>query len=177
MTENQQKIIDSLIAEFNSRNEAKAERPFKLIDVDEFDAIKQRHLELKADAQRTKDFWDDERDRYIDDLIIQLREDIGDRLCVKRGNEAMDNHNYSNYIFIYNHSMAQHNLTYYAFYISFNLVKESRRDDITRELYDYYKGINISRYVMRGSHEKFYENEIELFDCQHTKDKLKELLS
>ena len=77
MTENQQKIIDSLIAEFNSRNEAKAKRPFKLIDVDEFDAINQRHIELKADAQRTKDFWDDECDRYIDELIQQIKEDIG----------------------------------------------------------------------------------------------------
>ena len=39
MTENQQKIIDSLVAEFNSRNEQQSKRPFKLIDVDELDAI------------------------------------------------------------------------------------------------------------------------------------------
>ena len=60
MTENQQKIIDSLVAEFNSRNEQQSKRPFKLIDVDEFDAIKQRHLELIDDAQSTKDLWDDD---------------------------------------------------------------------------------------------------------------------
>lgn len=176
MTENQQKIIDSLVAEFNSRNEAKAKRPFKLIDVDEFDAINQRHLELKSDAQRTKDFWDDECDRYIDDLIPQLREDIGDRLCVQRGNEAMDNHNYSDCIFIYKHGTSQHDLTHYALRMRFQLVYEDKRDVITKEYYQNYKGFKITRYV-NSSMEMKYENEVEFFNCSYTKDKLKELLS
>lgn len=176
MTENQQKIIDSLVAEFNSRNEAKSKRPFKLIDVDEFDAINQRHIELKADAQRTKDFWDDECDRYIDDLIPQLREDIGDRLCVKRGNEAMDNHNYSDCIFIYKHGTHQHNILSYGLRMRFQLVHESKRDEITKEYYDYYKGFIITRYV-DGNYTKRYENEIEFFNCPRTKDELKQLLS
>ena len=176
MTENQQKIIDSLIAEFNSRNEAKAKRPFKLIDVDEFDAINQRHIELKADAQRTKDFWDDECDRYIDDLIPQLREDIGDRLCVKRGNEATGNHNYSDSIFIYKHNTPEHSIWEKALRMRFELVHESKRDEITKEYYTYYKGFIVTRYV-DGNRNKKYNNEVEFFDCSYTKDKLKNLLS
>lgn len=176
MTENQQRIIDSLVAEFNSRNEAKSKRPFKLIDVDELDSINQRHIELKADAQRTKDFWDDESDRQIDDLIIQLRDDIGDRLCVKRGNEAMNNQNYSEYIFIYKYVTPEHSIREQALRMSFNLIKESRRDEITREWYDYYTGLQIRRYV-NGSMEVQYKDEVEFFNCQYTKDKLKDLLS
>lgn len=176
MTENQQRIIDSLVAEFNSRNEAKSKRPFKLIDVDELDSINQRHIELKADAQRTKDFWDDESDRQIDDLIIQLRDDIGDRLCVKRGNEAMNNQNYSEYIFIYKYGTPEHSIREQALRMSFNLIKESRRDEITREWYDYYTGLQIRRYV-NGSMEVQYKDEVEFFNCQYTKDKLKDLLS
>ena len=176
MTENQQKIIDSLVAEFNKQNEAKAKRPFKLIDVDEFDAIKQRHLELKADAQRTKDFWDDECDRYIDDLIPQLREDIGDRLCVKRGNEAMNNHNYSDSIFIYKYGIPEHSIWETSLRIRFQLVYEDKRDEITKECYQNYKGFKITRYV-NSVIEMKYENEVEFFNCSYTKDKLKELLS
>lgn len=176
MTENQQRIIDSLVTEFNSRNEAKSKRPFKLIDVDEFDAINQRHIELKADAQRTKDFWDDECDRYIDDLIPQLREDIGDRLCVKRGNEAMNNSNYSEDIFIYKYNTHEHSIREKSLRMRFNLIKESRRDDVTREYYDYYTGLKITSYVT-GSMEMAYNDEVEFFNCQYTKDKLKNLLS
>jgi hypothetical protein len=176
MTENQQKIIDSLVAEFNSRNEAKAKRPFKLIDVDEFDAINQRHLELTADAQRTRDLWDDERDRQIDDLVIQLREDIGDRLCVKYGDEAMNNSNYSDSIFIYKYNTDEHSIWEKALRMRFQLIKESRRDDVTREYYDYYTGLKITRYVT-GSMEMAYNDEVEFFKCQYTKDKLKDLLS
>jgi hypothetical protein len=176
MTDNQQKIIDSLIAEFNSRNEAKAKRPFKLIDVDEFDAINQRHIELKADAQRTKDFWDDECDRYIDDLIPQLKEDIGDRLCVKRGNEAMNNSNYSDSIFIYKYNTDEHSIWEKALRMRFHLIKEGRRDDVTREWYDYYTGLEIKRYV-NSSIEMNYKDEVEFFYCSYTKDKLKDLLS
>lgn len=47
MTENQQRIISNLIAEFNKQNEAKEKRTFRLINVNEFDAIRQRHLDLK----------------------------------------------------------------------------------------------------------------------------------
>ena len=176
MTENQQRIIDSLVAEFNSRNEAKAKRPFKLIDVDEFDVINQRHIDLKADAQRTRDLWDDERDRYIDDLVIQLREDIGDRLCVKRGNEAMDNQNYSNYIFIYKYNTPEYSIREEALRMEFCLIKEDRRDDVTREYYDYYTGLQIRRYI-NGSMDMPYKDEVEFFNCMYTKDKLKNLLS
>lgn len=176
MTENQQKIIDSLVAEFNNRNEAKAKRPFKLIDVDEFDAIKQRHLELKADAQRTKDFWDDERDRYIDDLIPQIKEDIGDRLCVKRGDDAMDNNNYSDCIFIYKHGTRQHSIWETSLRIRFELLYGNQRDEITKEYYQNYKGFQITRYVTNAMEMK-YENEVDFFKCSYTKDKLKELLS
>ena len=176
MTENQQKIISNLIAEFNKQNEAKAKRPFKLIDVDEFDAINQRHIELTADAQRTKEFWDDECDRYIDDLIPQLREDIGDRLCVQRGNEATGNHNYSDSIFIYKYGTHQHDRVSYALKMRFDLVHESERDHITKEYYTYYKGFIITRYV-DGNHNRKYNNEVEFFNCSYTKYKLKDLLS
>jgi hypothetical protein len=176
MTENQKKIIDSLIAEFNSRNEAKAKRPFKFIDVDEFDAINQRHIDLTNDAQSTKDFWDNERDRYIDDLIPQLREDIGNRLCVKRGNEAMNNKNYSEYIFIYKHNTPEHSIREHALRMEFELVHESKRDEITKEYYTYYKGFIVTRYV-DGNRNKKYNNEVEFFNCSYTKDKLKNLLS
>ena len=176
MTENQQRIIDSLVAEFNSRNEQQSKRPFKLIDVDELDAINQRHLELIADAQRTKDFWDDERDRYIDDLIPQLKEDIGDRLCVQRGNEAMNNQNYSEYIFIYKHNTPEHSIREQALRMEFTLIQESRCDEVTREWYNYCKGFIITRYV-DGNRQKQYKDEVEFFNCQYTKDKLKNLLS
>lgn len=171
MTENQQRIIDSLVAEFNSRNEAKSKRSFKLIDVDELDAIKQRHLELTADAQRTKDLWDDERDRYIDELIQQIKEDIGDRLCVKRGNEAMSNHNYSDYIFIYKYNTPEHYIWERALRVECVLIKESRRDDVTREYYDYYTGIQLRGMDMQ------YKDEVDFFNSKYTKYKLKELLS
>lgn len=176
MTENQQKIIDSLVAEFNSRNEAKAKRPFKLIDVDELDSINQRHIELTADAQSTKDFWDDERDRYIDDLVIQLREEIGHRLCVKRGNEAMNNQNYSEYIFIYKYNTPEHSIREQALRMCFTLIKESRLDDVTRDWYCYYTGFRITRYVS-ASRENAYKDEVEFFNCQYTKDRLQNLLS
>ena len=173
MTENQQRIISNLIAEFNKQNEAKAKRPFKLIDIDEFDAINQRHIDLKADAQRTRDLWDDERDRYIDDLIIQLREDIGDRLCVERGNDVNGNQNLSNYIYIYKYNTPEHSIYEHALRFEFILIKEGRRDEVTREYYDYYKGFKIERYSVN----KTYNDEVEFFNCQYTKDKLKQLLS
>lgn len=176
MTENQQRIISHLIAEFNSRNEAKAKRPFKLIDVDELDSINQRHLELTADAESTEGFWNVERYRYMDDIIIQLLDDIGDRLCVRRGNDAINNKNYSEYIFIYKYGTPEHSIIEDALRMSFKLIKESRRDEITREWYDYYTGLQIRRYV-NGSMEVQYKNEVEFFDCQYTKDKLKQLLS
>ena len=176
MTENQQRIIDSLVSEFNSRNEQQSKRPFKLIDVDELDAINQRHLELIDDAQSTKDLWDDECDKQIDDLIIKLREDIGDRLCVERGCEAMDNKNYSEYIFIYKYNIPEHYIREQALRMRFVLIKESRRDDVTREWYNYIVGLRITRYVT-GNTETEYNNEVEFFNCSYTKDKLKELLS
>ena len=176
MTENQQRIISNLIAEFNKQNEAKSKRPFKLIDVDELDSINQRHIELTADAQNTKDLWDDERDRQIDELIIQIRDDIGDRLCVKRGNEAMNNNNYSDYIFIYKYNTPEHSIREQALRIEFCLIQESRRDDVTREWYNYIVGMELRRYIT-GDVKKQYKNEVEFFNCQYTKDKLKNLLS
>lgn len=173
MTENQQRIISNLIAEFNKQNEAKSKRPFKLIDVDEFDAINQRHIELTADAQRTEEFWNEERDRYIDDLIIQIREDIGDRLCVQRGSDVSGNQNVSNYIYIYNYDTPEHYIWEKALRFEFVLVKESILDDVTREWYYYYTGFKIERYTV----QKTYKDEVEFFNCQYTKDKLKELLS
>jgi len=171
MTENQQRIIDSLVAEFNKQNETKVKRPFKLIDVDELDSINQRHIELTNDAQSTRDLWDDERNRYIDELIQQIKEDIGDRLCVKRGNEAMNNHNYSDYIFIYKYNTPEHYIWEKALRIECLLIKESKRDDVTREYYDYYTGIQL------GGMDMKYEDEVQLFNCKNTKYKLKELLS
>ena len=56
------------------------------------------------------------------------------------------------------------------------LIKESRRDDVTREWYDYFSGLRIRRYI-DGNRQKEYEQEMDFFDCHHTKDKLKELLS
>jgi hypothetical protein len=176
MTENQQKIIDSLVAEFNSRNEAKAKRPFKLIDVDEFDAINQRHIELKADAQRAEEFWNEERDRYIDELIEKIREDIGDRICVERGDDATDNPNYSDYIYIYKHGTPMHLRWEYAFRIEFVIIQESVHDAITRDRYIHSKGIYLRTSIDRN-YSKRYENEVELFNCSYTKDKLKDLLS
>lgn len=176
MTENQQRIIDSLVAEFNSRNEAKAKRSFKLIDVDEFDAIKQRHIELTADAKRTEEFWSEERNKYIDELIKQIREDIGDRLCVEYGDIATGNHNYSNYIYIYKHGTPQHSRWEYALRMEFEFVQESVYDEITKERYIQSKGIYIRRSI-DGNYSKKYENEVEFFDCHYTKQKLKELLS
>mgnify|MGYP006405677901 FL=1 len=109
-------------------------------------------------------------------MIPQLREDIGDRLCVQRGNEATGNHNYSDSIFIYKHGTDKHNRVSYALKMRFELFHESKRDEITKEYYDYYKGIRISRYV-DGNHNKKYNNEVEFFYCSYTKHKLKELLS
>jgi hypothetical protein len=171
MTENQQRIIDSLVAEFNSRNEAKSKRPFKLIDVDEFDAINQRHIQLTADAEQSRQSWNTIRNEYINQLIEEIKEDIGDRLCVKRGNEAMNNHNYSDYIFIYKYNTPEHYIWERALRVECVLIKESRRDDVTREYYDYYTG-----FQLRGMHMQ-YEQEMDFFNCQYTKDKLKELLS
>ena len=176
MTENQQKIIDSLVAEFNSRNEAKAKRPFKLIDVDEFDAIKQRHLKLTEDSNQSKQSWETIRNEYINQLIHDIKKDIGHRLCVKRGDEAVNNKNYSEYIFIYKYGTPEYSIIDRVLRMEIILIKESRRDDVTREWYDYFSGLRIRRYI-DGNRQKEYEQEMDFFDCQHTKDKLKELLS
>lgn len=176
MTENQQRIIDSLVAEFNKQNETKDKRPFKLIDVDEFDAINQRHAELTADAKRTKDVWEGERHRYIDELITQIREDVGDRLCVTRGCDIEGNQNLANYIYIHKHSTPRHSLWEYALRIEVVLLFKNIKDDITKEYYTHYIGFELRRYVSPNT-EKKYKDEVELFNCKNTKYKLKELLS
>lgn len=176
MTENQQRIISNIIAEFNKQNESKGKRPFKLIDVDEFDAIKKRHIELTADAKRTEDFWSEERNKYIDELIEQIREDIGDRLCVEYGDIATGNHNYSNYIYIYKYGTPQHLRWEYALRMEFEFVQESIYDEITKERYIQCKGIGIRTFIDRN-YSKRYNDEVEFFNCQYTKQKLKELLS
>lgn len=176
MTENQQRIISHLIAEFNSRNEAKAKRPFKLIDVDELDSINQRHLELTADAERSKQSWKSVRAEYIAQLIGQIKEDLGDRLCVMRGDEAMENTNYSDSIFIYKYGTERHSRREEALRFDVKLHDISRLDGITQKYYEDYTGLYITRYAS-GNDNRKYKDEVEFFNCQYTKNKLKELLS
>jgi hypothetical protein len=176
MTENQQRIIDSLVAEFNSRNETKQKSSFRLINVDEFDEINNLHKELLEDSRRTKQLWMDQRAEYIEDLILQLRYDLGDRLIVNRGDIASGNSNYFNSIFIYRRDTQKYLMIDRAFRFEVVLVKKFAYNITTKSHYDEYINITIKRYV-NGSHEETYNNEDELFSCNHTKERLKELLN
>lgn len=176
MTENQQRIIDSLVAEFNSRNETKQKSSFRLINVDEFDEINNLHKELLEDSRRTKQLWTDQRAEYIEDLILQLRYDLGDRLIVNRGDIATENSNYSNSIFIYRRGTENYLMLDKAFRFDVVLVKTAAYNTTTKTYYDEYINIEIKRYIT-GDSEGRYKNEDELFSCKYTKKRLKELLN
>lgn len=175
MTTNQQRIIDSLIAEFNSRNETKKKSSFKLINVDEFDKINNLHKELLEDSRRTKELWESQRAEYIDDLIEQLRDDLDGRLIVNRGDVATGNPNYKRYIFIYKHGTEKFMLIERSFHFEFILCKQTTQNATTKNYYDEYTNLAIKRYVS-GYDERQYANEEELFKCSYTKTALKNLL-
>lgn len=175
MTENQQRIIDSLIAEFNSRNETKKKSSFKLINVDEFDEINNLHKELLEDSRRSKELWDNQRAEYIDDLIEQLRDDLDGRLIVNRGDVAIGSPYYKTYIFIYKHGTEKSMLIERAFQFQVILCKQTTQNATTKNYYDEYTNLAIKRYVS-GYDERQYANEEELFKCSYTKTALKNLL-
>lgn len=176
MTENQQKIIDSLIAEFNSRNEKTSNKSVGLIDLDALDAINQRHRDLTADAERSKKLWEQQRREYIDNLVEQIREEIGHRLCVERGDIATGGNGWIDSIFIYEYGTSKYQLTERAVRFTVRLTYETVFYKITNKRYDIYNGFVLSRYVTPNSEHK-YKDEVEFFNCKWTKNALKELLS
>lgn len=175
MTENQQRIVDSLIAEFNSRNETKKKSSFRLIDVDEFDKINNLHKELLEDSRRTKELWESQRAEYIDDLIDQLRDDLDGRLIVNRGDVATDNPNYAPSIFIYKRGTEKFMLREKAFQFEVILCKQTTQNTTTKNYYDEYTNLAITRYI-NGNYKMTYRNEENLFECSYTKTALKNLL-
>ena len=176
MTDNQQRIIDSLIAEFNTRNETKERSSFKLINVDEFDEINNLHKELLEDSRRTKELWESQRAEYIEDLIEQLRDDLDGRLIVNRGDVATENPNYAPSIFIYKRGTEKYLMLEKAFQFDVVIIKDSKSNATTKEHYDDYLGLRIKRYVS-GNHQMTYKNEEDLFNCEYTKIALKNLLN
>jgi hypothetical protein len=176
MTENQQKIISSLIAEFNSRNEKTSSKLGGLIDLDALDAINQRHRDLSADAERTKNLWEQQRREYIDNLVEQIRDEIGHRLCVNRGDIATESDGWIDSIFIYKHGTHKAFLREKAIRFTVQLTYEMSDDRITNKRYEIYNGLVIERYVAPSWEEK-YKDEVEFFNCQYTKNALKDLLS
>ncbi len=175
MTENQQRIVDSLIAEFNYRNETKKKSSFRLINVDEFDEINNLHKELLEDSRRSKQLWDDQRTEFIEDLIDQLRDDLDGRLIVNRGDVATGNPNYSTSIFIYRRGTEKHLMLEKAFRFEVCLIYKREQNATTKEYYDEYTDLRLKRYIS-SSYKTTYINEEELFKCQHTKNRIKELL-
>lgn len=176
MTENQQKIIDSLIAEFNSRNQKASSKLGGLIDLDALDAFNQRHRELTADAERTKNLWEQQRREYIDNLVEQIRDEIGHRLCVNRGDIALEDKGFNNRIYIYKHGARKHEIYHEGLNFTVGLTYEMFDDEITHKYYQNYNGLIIKRYVYPNSEEK-YNDEVEFFNCQYTKNALKDLLA
>jgi hypothetical protein len=176
MTENQQKIIDSLIAEFNSRNEKTSSKSGGLIDLEEIDAINQRHRLLTADAECSKKLWEQQRREYIDNLVEQIKEEIGHRLCVERGDIATEGTGWSNYIFIYEYGTSKHLLNERALRFNVALTSQIVSDKITNKHYEIYNGFILKRYVTPNSEEK-YKDEVEFFNCKYTKNALKDLLA
>lgn len=176
MTDNQQRIIDSLIAEFNTRNETKERSSFKLINVDEFDEINNLHKELLKDSEKTKELWKEQRVDYITELIDQLKDDLGGRLIVSRGDVATENSNYSNSIFIYKPGTEKWMMTERAFRFDVVLCKQITQNTTTKNYYDEYLGLQIKRYVS-GNHQMTYNNQEDLFKCEYTKIALKNLLN
>jgi hypothetical protein len=176
MTENQQRIVDSLIAEFNYRNETKKKSSFRLINVDEFDEINNLHKELLEDSRRSKQLWDDQRTEFIEDLIDQLRDDLDGRLIVNRGDVATGNPNYSTSIFIYRRGTEKHLMLEKAFRFDVILCKQTTQNATTKNYYDEYTNLAITRYVS-GDYKMTYNNEEDLFKCNFTKTALKNLLN
>jgi hypothetical protein len=176
MTENQQKIIDSLIAEFNSRNEKTSNKLGGLIDLDELDAINQRHRDLTADAERTQNLWEQQRREYIDNLVEQIKEEIGHRLCVNRGDIATENKGWNCSIFIYKNDTHKAFFREEAVRFSVTLTYETIFDKITNKRYEIYNGFILNRYVTPNSEHK-YKDEVEFFNCEWTKNALKDLLA
>jgi hypothetical protein len=176
MTENQQKIIDSLIAEFNSRNQKTSSKLGGLIDLDALDAINQRHRDLTDDAERTKKLWEQQRREYIDNLVEQIREEIGHRLCVDRGDIATGGNGWSDSIFIYNYGTSKYQLTERAVRFNVALTYEIVSDKITNKRYEMFNGFILKRYVTPDSQTK-YKDEVEFFNCKWTKEALKNLLA
>lgn len=175
MTENQQRIVDSLIAEFNSRNEKTSNKSGGLIDLDELDAVNQRHKDLTDDAERNMKLWNAQRIDYVNELVDKINDEIGHRLCVERGDIATGNKNYSNYIFIYKLGTPSHLLHERALRFNVALTSEMTKDEITNKYYENYNGLIIKRYVTPNSESK-YKDEVEFFNCKYTKEKLKNLL-
>ena len=174
ITENQQRIIDSLIAEFNKSNETKSKLG-NLINIDEIDSINQRHIKLTKESELSKIVWDDQRNEYIKNLHDKLQKEIGHRLVVATGDVAMSNKNYSDSIFIYKYFTEKYLVREQAFRFSVNLTYTEEWDEITKRWYKVYNGFELSRY--RNTHASTkYKDETELFECEHTKDKLKNLL-
>jgi hypothetical protein len=176
MTDNQQKIIDSLIAEFNSRNEKTSSKLGGLIDLDALDAINQRHRLLTADAECSKKLWEQQRIEYIDNLVEQIREEIGHRLCVNRGDVATNGDGWIDSIFIYKHGTHKALLREEALRFSVTLTYETVFDNITNKRYEIYNGFILKRYVTPNGESK-YKDEVEFFNCKWTKDELKNLLA
>jgi hypothetical protein len=176
MTENQQKIIDSLIAEFNSRNEKTSNKLGGLIDLDALDAINQRHRLLTADAECSKKLWEQQRIEYIDNLVEQIRDEIGHRLCVNRGDIATESTGWSHSIFIYKYGTHKSLLTDRAVRFNVQLTYEITFDKITNKHYEIYNGFILKRYVSPNWGEE-YKDEVEFFNCQYTKNALKDLLA
>ena len=174
ITENQQRIIDSLIAEFNKSNETKS-KGGNLINIDEIDSINQRHIKLTKESELSEIVWDDQRKEYIKNLHDKLQKEIGHRLVVATGDVAMSNKNYSNSIFIYKYCTEKYLLRERALYFRVDLKCTIERDEITKHWYKVYNGFELRRYI-RPNTETKYKDETELFECERTKDKLKDLL-
>lgn len=176
MTENQQKIIDSLIAEFNSRNEKTSNKLGGLIDLDALDAINQRHRLLTADAECSKKLWEQQRIEYIDNLVEQIRDEIGHRLCVERGDIATESTGWSHSIFIYKYGTDKYQLRERAVQFSVSITYETIFDKITNKRYEMFNGLILKRYVTPNSEHK-YKDEVDFFNCEWTKNALKDLLA
>ena len=174
ITENQQRIIDSLIAEFNKSNETKSKLG-NLINIDEIDSINQRHIKLTKESELSEIVWDNQRNEYIKNLHDKLQKEIGHRLVVATGDVAMSNKNYSDSIFIYKYFTEKYLVREQAFRFSVNLTYTEEWDEITKRWYKVYNGFELRRYTNPNTETK-YKDETELFECEHTKDKLKNLL-
>jgi hypothetical protein len=176
MTQNQQQIIDSLIAEFNRRKNDSQRADFNLIDINEIDEINNLHKQLTEDSLQDGIVWKKHRDEYIDDLIKKISHDLQGRLMVSRGDIATGNKNYSNYIFIHTNERAGRNpIDGDVLKFCVNVVSKYSTNEVTKERYGKCVGLSLERYVTSDS-RKEYKDEQELFNCEHTKARLKYLL-